>query len=132
MKTIADILKKGDSNLAKLINKSKASGDLERIFHMALDGNLAKYCQFANYKDSELTVVAANTAVAARLRFVIPDIIKQLRIQPEFKDIETIRYTIAPAEGRLKPKKAKLKLSAASEDLWQQTLQELKKQNSKR
>ncbi len=128
MKTIADILKKNDSTLSKLINKAKFSQDVAIIFRTALDSSLTKHCHFANYKDSVLTVVVANAATATRLRFAIPDIIKQLRIQPEFKDITNIRYTLAPIQAAaIGPQKAKPKLSKVSEELWQKTLAELRK-----
>ena len=130
MKTITDILKKSDSGLAKLINKAKSSQDLEVIFRTALDNNLTKHCQIASYKNSELTVVVTTTSMATRLRFVIPDIIKQLRIQPEFKDITNIRYTVTSSRtAATKPKKPKSKLSSSNEALWQKTLTELRKKD---
>ena len=68
--------------------------------------------------------------MATRLRFVIPDIIKQLRIQPEFKDITNIRYTVTSSRtAATKPKKPKSKLSSSNEALWQKTLTELRKKD---
>jgi len=130
MKTIADILKKNNSPLAKLINKLKSSQDLEIIFHTALDASLAKHCHFANYKNSELTVTVSNTSWATRLRFAIPDIIKQLQIQPEFKTLTSIRYTvISPQMLTIKSKSPGTKLSSNNEILWQRTLADLKEKN---
>ncbi len=132
MKTIADILKKNNSELAKLLNKAKSSQDLAVVFHTALDNNLAKHCHFANYKNSELTVTVTNAAAATRLRFAIPDIIKQLRVQPEFKNITSVRYTtIAPNTPTTKPKSTRKKLSDNIELLWQKTIAELREKTRK-
>jgi hypothetical protein len=127
MKTIANILKNNDSKLAKLINKVAFSKDLERIFRTTLDSSITKHCYFANYKNSELTVTVSSASVATRLRFTIPDIVKQLQVQPEFKDLTNIRYTIAISKDvSAKSKKAKNKLSDSNKILWQKTLLELK------
>jgi hypothetical protein len=128
MKTIADILKKSGSLLSKLINKAESSQDLEIMFRTALDNNLTKHCHFANYKNSELTVTVTNASIATRLRFAIPDIIKRLRIQPEFKDITNIRYAIVATRTPItKPRDTKTKLSPNNEILWQKTLSTLRK-----
>ena len=128
MKTITDILHKRDSFLTKLINKTKNSKNLEVIFRTAVEQNLAKHCHFANYKTSELSVTVTNTAWATRLRYAIPDIIKQLRIQPEFKEITKIRYIVASTlTSPTKPKKEKNKLSRDNEELLRKTMLDLKK-----
>ncbi|MBU0744211.1 MAG: DUF721 domain-containing protein [Gammaproteobacteria bacterium] len=130
MKTITEIFKKNNSLITKLINKLKDSRDLEIIFRAAIDTNLAKHCHFANYKNSELTVIVTNTSWATRFRYAIPDILKQLRIQPEFKDISRIRYTITPSEIQIPNKKSKpIKLSSNNEILWQETIADLKEKN---
>lgn len=127
MKTITDILKKSDSILTKLIAKVKSSEDLEVIFRTALDSNLAKHCHFANYKNSELAITVTNASWATRLRYSIPDIIKQLQVQPEFKDITSIHYTIdIPQNFSKRTKNTPAKLSQNNEILWQKTLVDLK------
>lgn len=128
MKTITEILKKNNSPLTKLITKLKDSQDLEPIFRTALGSDLAKYCHFANYRNSELTITVANTSFATRLRYAIPDLIKQLRVQPEFKEITSIRYTIATTQMQLATQKNQpTKISSVNEILWQKTLSDLKK-----
>jgi len=127
MKTITEILKKIDSPLTKLINKSKTAKDLGLIFCTSLDADLAKHCHFANYKNSVVTVTVSNTSWATRLRYIIPDIIKNLRVQPEFKTITTIRYIINPQKQAPKTKNKQIKLSSDNKTLWQSTLDDLKK-----
>lgn len=130
MKTINEILKKTDSKLAKLIKKTKGAEDLEHIFRASLDSNLIKYCHFANYKNSVLTVTVKNTSWATKLRYSIPDIVKTLKVQPEFKDISTIRYVVDKPTPKAKVKKSKTKLSTENEILWQKTLAELTRMSS--
>ncbi|MDR1057115.1 MAG: DciA family protein [Coxiellaceae bacterium] len=129
MKTIAEIIKTSNSPFAKLINRTKESQNLEFIFHATLDATFNKYCHFANYKNSTLTVTIGNISIATRFRYAIPDIIKNLQIQPEFKNLTKIRYTIAPTlkTDVAKSKNKHLKISHYNEILWQQTLANLKK-----
>lgn len=129
MKTISEILKTKDSHLTKLINKTKNSQNLELILRMALDLNLKKYCYFANYKKSILTIIVTNISIATRLRYTIPELIKNLRAQPEFKNITKIRYTVAPTLRTeiTKSKNKCQKLSPNNKILWQKILTNLKK-----
>lgn len=127
MKTIAEILKKENSHLAKLIRYTKTSQNLEAIFYTIIDKSFAKYCRFANYNNSTLTIIVANTSWATKLRYAIPDIIKNLRIQPEFKTITAIRYSIAATMPKLMPKNKQSKLSSNNQILWEKTLADLQK-----
>lgn len=128
MKTITEIFKKSNSPLAKLIGKTRSSQDLEVVFHTVIDENLAKHCKLANYEDSKLTVTVTNTSWATRLRYAIPDIIKNLQVQPEFKAITSLRYTInSPQAQAPKLKSKNLRLSHENELLWKKTIADLKK-----
>lgn len=94
METIGEILKK-NTQLTKLLNKSQSTKRLEYVFHSMLDSNLARHCQLTNISGSTLNVVVTNSSWATKLHYSIPDIIKGLRTQPEFKDISSIRYSIS-------------------------------------
>ena len=126
MKTIAEILKK-ESNLTKLVNKAKTYEDLELIFRETLDADLAKHCHFASYKNSVITVAVSNTSWATRLRYTIPDIIKNLRVQPEFNTITSIRYIINSQTPIPELKNKQIKPSSNNKILWQKTMDDLKK-----
>lgn len=126
MKTINNILKKDDSNLKKLIKKALSSENLSHVFKTSVDQNLAKYCQFANYKKSTLTLIVTNSSWATKLRFAIPDIIKTLQVNPEFNDISKIKYVIAPNELKTARKSKTIKLTGENEKLWKKTVNELK------
>ena len=128
MKTIAEILKKSDSPLANLTSKLKFYQDLEVIFCTALDSNLAKHCHIAGYKDTKLTITVDNISSATKLRYAIPDIIKQLRIQPEFKDLASVRHIVTTSNiPKIQPKSTCTKLSYHNEMLWRKMLDQLRK-----
>jgi hypothetical protein len=127
MKTIGEILGKNNSTLTKLIRKTQTSRDLAFIFQNALEANLAKHCRFASLEGHVITVTATNAAWATRLRYAIPDMIKILRTQPEFKMVTNIRYFVSPPTHTATSKKKQKKLSADNEILWQETLDRLKR-----
>lgn len=129
MKTITEIFEKSDSPLAKLLSKTKTSQNLEPVFHMMLDENLAKHCKIASYDGSKLAVMVTNTSWATRLRYAIPDIIKNLKIQPEFKTITSIRYNVEqrPTSSIKKILVNKPLMSKENEISWKKAIADLKK-----
>lgn len=128
MKTIGEILEKNNSILTKLIKKTQDTKSLAAVFQSVLDENLTKHCQFAKLEDSVITIAVKNAAQATRIRYAIPDMLKNLRTQPEFKRLTAIRYFVGrhPTSATT-PKKKTTKLSNASEALWQETLAKLRK-----
>jgi hypothetical protein len=80
---------------------------------------------------STLAVVVTNASWATKLRYAIPDIIKNLRTQPEFKTITVIRYYINQQTQPLKSRKKLTKLSPDNEILWKGTLARLNKKKSR-
>jgi len=127
MKTITEIISRNDSPLKNLITEADKSKKLGVVFNEALDKNLMKHCSLANYQNSELTVTVSNASWATRLRYAIPEIIKQLRIQPDFRDITRINYVIATNKApQPQPKNKISKLSKSNEALWRKTISDLK------
>jgi hypothetical protein len=128
MKTIGEILGKNNSSFAKLIKKNQDIRSLASVFESALDANLAKNCKFASLEGSVVNITVKNAAWATRIRYAIPDMLKNLRIQPEFRTITAIRYFIDYQTHVVNPKRKKTaRLSSDNEALWQKTLSWLKK-----
>lgn len=128
MKTIGEILEKNNSIFTNLIKKTKNTKDLAAVFQGMLDANLTKNCQFAKLEDSVITIAVKNAAWATRIRYAIPDMLKNLRTQPEFKKITSIRYFVVhPTTHATALKKKITKLSSTNEILWQETLAKLQK-----
>lgn len=125
MKNLCDILSK-NKDLQKLVIKSKQLKQLNDLFKSSLDLNLAKHSDLAKIEKDQLTVVADNAAWATKLRFTIPDILKNLRIQPEFKMIKTIRILIATAQSAPPANLVKTKRSPKNAQLWAETIKSLK------
>lgn len=128
MKTIGEILEKNSSPLAKLIKKNQDTRNLAAVFQSMLDTNLAKNCQFANLEGSVINITVKNAAWATRIRYGLPDMLKNLRTQPEFKAVTAIRYFVSHTTQAvmLKKKKKTTKLSSNNEVLWRETLAKLK------
>jgi hypothetical protein len=126
MKTIGEILEKNTA-LEKLVRKTHTSKNLAFIFRSMLDAGFAKHCHFAHLKDSVLTITVTNAAWATRLRYAIPDMVKNLSTQPEFKQVTTIRYSVTQQNGTVKIKEKQTKLSRTNEILWQETMTDLKR-----
>lgn len=83
-----------NKNITKLIKKSSSLQNLNRLFQEILNNDLSKHCQIAEKTKDSLVIVVDNASWATNLRYTIPDIIKTLRTQPEFKGLQNIRYHI--------------------------------------
>lgn len=129
MKTISEILE-NNTTLAKLIKKTQSTKNLATIFKSMLDVNLTKNCTFANFEGTVLTVLVTNPSWATKLRYAIPDIIKNLRTQPEFATITNIRYIVDQQGNQYKLRKKQQNLSGDNETLWQETLTKLREKYS--
>lgn len=128
MKTIGEILEKNNFIFTKLIKKSQNTKELAIRFQGMLDTNLAKNCQFANLEGPVITITVKNAAWATRIRYAIPDILKNIRTQPEFKMVTKIRYSVDNhAANHIKTGSKKSKLSTNNEILWRETLAKLNK-----
>ena len=128
MKIIGDILKKTNPNFAKLIYKSENSFKLNAILSIILGEKLSLYCNFANYNNSELTIAVTSSMWITRLRFIIPNIIKQLKTYPEFKDLNKIKYyMVSDVPLFSKIKNEKIRISSDNEKLWRKTMEDIKK-----
>jgi hypothetical protein len=131
MKALHEILEKNATVVANLLKKMKEHQHFSKIFRGMIDKNFAQNCHFANLEKSVLTVTVPNTSWATKLRYAIPDIIKILQTQPEFKKVSKIRYHIENnnKEDILKIKKKPLEISEKNKILWQETLAKLRKQS---
>lgn len=130
MKTVGQILEKNSSQFQKLLTAVQQTEVYDRLLKNCLDAELAEHCHFAAIKDQQITVVVDNSAWATRFRYAIPDILKNLNAQLEFKDITKIRYIIEKHVKNTPKKVNKEKMSAQNERLWKETVTSLSKQRS--
>jgi len=105
MKTLGQILGKNNSQFQKLVVATQQTETYDKLLRSCLEAELAEHCHFAA---------------------IIPDVLKNLRVCQEFKDIIKIRYTINKyAETSIK-KEHKKRMSASSESLWKEMLNSLR------
>lgn len=132
MKNLANILNYRNSLVFQNTNKIQELIRLDTIFRLGLDETLAKHCQLGKYEQGEALVILKKPAFATRLRYNIPDIIKNVQIYPEFKDIKKIRYIIEAEDEYIIEKKIKKPLSINSQEIWQATREYLKQKIQKK
>lgn len=125
MKPINEILINKNTHLAKLFVKSAKNRELNNIFKNILDGELKKHTHFAKISKEILIVTVDSAAWATRLRFTIPEILKNLNTQIEFKEIKKIRYVIVPNDEFQPIKATKKKISAENEKIWRETIKNI-------
>ncbi|MCL5261489.1 MAG: DUF721 domain-containing protein [Gammaproteobacteria bacterium] len=126
MKTIDQFVTNKDSQLQKLILKAQETRELDRIFSNLVGKPLCEHCRVAKLKKSELIIMVENSAWATRLLYAIPDIIKNINTQPEFKEVTSIRYHIEKPSAKASKPAPKKHLSKENEIIWQELLDNLK------
>ena len=93
-KTLAEIITDPRSRLGRLINRAQQLVQITHLFRTAAGSELAQHCSVGYFDGTTLSLVADSAAWATQLRFAIPDLIKTLKVQPEFKSLEKIRYSL--------------------------------------
>lgn len=130
MKTLGQIFSHNRNILPELVGKAQKLSQIDKLFRSFLDASLAQHCHLADISVTEAVVITDSSAWAMRLRYAIPDILKNVKTQPEFKNLKKIRYSVSPNQNLPTPKKVKVKISAESEKLWKEVLEQLRKKNT--
>lgn len=130
IKTVGDIINATKvDGLDALCTKAHALTALGRLFASTLDAKLAPHCHLAQIDGEELWVVVDNSSWGARLRYAAPDILKDLQLQPEFKNIKKISYRVSSQAGETdsaEHKPSKHVLPPAVENVWRDALARLR------
>lgn len=126
MKNLAQILGCQSYIITNISNKILELNRLDQIFRLGLDEKLVNYCQLGKYENNEALIILKNPIWATRLRYNIPDIIKNVQIYQEFRYIKKIRYIIDVVDEVKIVKKPKKPLSIANERLWKNTIMNIK------
>lgn len=127
MKTIVEILLKDNNKIfTQLINKNKNLETLAGIFNNIIDPNIAKNCRLASIEDRVMHISVKNAAWANRVRYHLPEMLKNLHTQPEFHMIASIRYFVERQFVAPEAKKqASNKISTHNETAWRETIAKL-------
>lgn len=106
-----------------VIERARKLTRLERAVLQSLPAELAAHCKVANLKNETLVLTTPSPAWAGRLRFVAPDLIKQLKCQFSL-EIRSVELIIQPESVPLQPVvKPALQMSLRSATLLAQTAQ---------
>lgn len=97
MKRIDKLIRNSDTLLDNYVQIAQQLSALNALLKTVLPVTVRNHCQIANYRDGCLIIQATNAAWATQLRYLIPDIQVKLQAIPQFKDVQTIRYFVAPA-----------------------------------
>jgi len=83
-------------HLCEMIKKVNQLSNLNRLIQQKLDPSLAQQCRLANYRQNTLILSAATPAVGHLLRFVVPDLLMQLRQEVEWCHLAAIQVEVRP------------------------------------
>lgn len=93
-KSLKQIVSTNYPHLKQLIKFSEHLHNLNKILQQTIDTESIKHCELASFENGQMVVIVENASWATKLRYSLPEIIKTLKIQPEFKNLKTIRYKI--------------------------------------
>jgi len=120
-----------DPRLSKMLDKAHGLSKLSNLFANLLSSDLRNHCQLAKIENDELTVMVDGSIWASKLRYAIPDILKDLRTQPEFKSIKKIIYRVSASQSAVslleKTKTSKPEFSKENAALLKQLKEKLSK-----
>ncbi len=100
-----------------ILERARKLQRLEQVVLQLLPKNLSAHCKVQNLKSEILILTTTSPAWAARLRFAVPDLIKQLECQISLT-LRAIQIKIEPETYELQPvKQHQPRLSTASGNL---------------
>jgi hypothetical protein len=99
---------------------------LQRIIQACLNEPMCSHVQLANYRNSLLILQTDSPVWASKLRYLVPELIKQCQLHPSFQSLRDIRILVAPFRAEAKPvKRPQPRLSAASRQLLESTAENI-------
>lgn len=99
-----------DPKWHKLFSKARKLEKLNAVFKEIIKLDLREHCSLAKIESEQLFLTVDCAAWATKLHYSLSDLLKNLRIQPEFRQITKIRYSVANSalvSGRHQPQNAK-------------------------
>jgi hypothetical protein len=111
-KKIGDYLDFGDG-IGRLMPQVTQLLTVRQGLMSALPDNLRRSCQIANVKQGKVVIFAENTAVAAKVRLLVPGLLAGLNVQGTYVTGITVEVQpVAPGRGTAKAKSAVLSPAA--------------------
>ncbi len=103
-KSVANVLQNAHSALGYLIGHAKQLQTWNEILYKHLPSGEQKHCKIGAFEQRILTLVVDSANWATKLRYQIPDLVKQLKKTQEFQSIKEIKCLVRPEDAS--PKKA--------------------------
>jgi len=98
--------------IAPLMPQAQRLIELREILAAILPESLARYCSIANYKQGKVVIFAANGAIAAKLKLMLPTLLEHLTRRA--MEVTGLEVLVQPLTSDLQPieKSAKMSLEA--------------------
>ena len=96
-----------NSILRQLFRKAGDHQKLSLLVKGLLEEPLRSHIQLAAIRDGKLILIADSSAWAAKLRYRVPDLHKQIAQSKDFADIQTIRVKVARSSQMRAPLKSR-------------------------
>lgn len=94
MKTMAEILASQD--LKPYVEKTDRITKLNEAWLQVMNEEWTKHCKIANFEDGRLTLAVLNAGWATRIRYVLPEIQKELMRHEVFSFLKEIKCKVIP------------------------------------
>lgn len=95
IKSLQQILAQEDHpQFRAIIQQNEQTQMLNKILPAYVDDEIIKHCHIARFANGKMLLIVENAAWATKLRYIIPDLIKKLKVQPEFKTLKKIHYKL--------------------------------------
>lgn len=91
-----DILHNAHGELGEIIAQAGQIKNLDLEIETLLPENLRQHCKVANYNKGTLMLYVDSGALAAKCRYLKPQLISSLRSHAEFAGLASIDFKIAP------------------------------------
>ena len=100
--------------IAPLLPQARRLIELREILAALLPESLARYCSIANYKQGKVVIFAANGAIAAKLKLMLPTLSEQL--SKRAMEVTGLEVCVQPLDSdpQVVEKAAKMSPEAAS------------------
>ena len=100
--------------IAALMQQAERLIELRKILSSLLPDSLARRCTVANYKHGRVVIFAANGAIAAKLKLMLPALLEQL--SGRAMEVTGLEVTVQALESetQVAEKSSKISLDAAS------------------
>jgi len=95
-KPITSLIRTPGSQLESLAKQARKIQQLTTDVHNLLPEVMRKHCIGVGIRDTQLILVTDTAAWATSLRFQTRELLRQLRIQPSFSQLESIRVKVTP------------------------------------